>query len=101
MSLVKIRADVTVNKIHVPLGIRMMVALRDLPRMKDAAKIILAIEKFITNGDTVMVRRLKKQLAKELSDPNGEFAKGLGNQLVHELQQQIDEQTKKVEIQIQ
>lgn len=63
--------------------------------------LMLAIEKFITNGDTAMVRRLKKQLSKELSDPNGEFAKALGNQLVHELQQQIDEQTKKVEIQIQ
>ena len=101
MSLVKIRADVTLNKIHVPLGIRMLVMLRDLPGIKDAAKIMLAIEKFITNGDTVMVRRLKKQLAKELSDPGGEFAKGLGNQLVHELEQQIAEQTKKVEIQIQ
>ncbi len=101
MSLVKIRADVTLNKIHVPLGIRMLVALKDLPHMKKGAKLMLELEKFLTNGDTVMVRRLKKQLAKELSDPGGEFAKALGNQLVHELQQQIDEQTKKVEIQIQ
>lgn len=101
MSLVKMRADVSLNKIHVPMGIRVLVALKDVPGMNKVINAIKNLPHFITNGDTFMEKQLRNQLAKELSDPNGDFAKALGNQLVHELQTQIDEQTKKVEIQIQ
>ena len=48
-----------------------------------------------------MTKQLRRRLTAELSDPSGEFAKALSAQLVGELQQQIDIQTQKVEIQIQ
>ena len=101
MSLVKMRANVPMNAIHVPLGIRVLVMLRNVPGLRSLIKWTQELPNFITNGDTLMERSLRKRLSEELSDPKGAFAKDLADQLVHELQQQINDQTEKVEIQIQ
>ncbi len=101
LSLVKIRANVSMNAIHVPLGIRVLVMLRDVPGLKELIRLTQGLPALIRNGDNFMERSLRKRLSEELSDPNGAFAKDLADQLVHELQQQIRAQTEKVEIQIQ
>ena len=61
----------------------------------------LFILKYLPKATSGMTKQLRRRLTAELSNPSGEFAKALSAQLVRELQQQIDVQTQKVEIQIQ
>lgn len=94
MSLVKIHTEVALPDVRVPLILRLFASAK---RSDLAMKIFRLFSRFHFG----MSKRIQKQLTSQLSDPNGEFAKELSRQLVQELQNQVDLQTQKVEIQIQ
>jgi len=100
MSLLKIRAEIKLNQIHIPLSIRVFAVLQQTWGLRKVSRVVRDLMQFLSNGNSIMARRLRRQLNAELSDPNGVFAKMLAEHLVRDLQEQIDAQTKKVEIQI-
>lgn len=101
MSLVKIHAEVPITHLNIPLNLRVLAAISQQPLLRKLLWGARPLMKHLPKADSGMTRQLRRRLTAELSDPSGEFAKALSAQLVQELQQQIDIQTQKVEIQIQ
>ena len=101
MSLVKIHAEVPITHLNIPLNLRVLAAINQQPLLRKLLWGSRPLMKYLPKADSGMTKQLRRRLTTELSNPSGEFAKALSAQLVRELQQQIDIQTQKVEIQIQ
>lgn len=101
MSLVKIHAEVRITHLNIPLNLRVLAAINKQPLLRQLLRVSNPLMKHLPKANSGMTKQLRRQLTAELSNPSGEFAKALSTQLVRELQQQIDVQTQKVEIQIQ
>lgn len=93
MSLVRIHARVKLPEFRISPTIQLLTWLGQVPWIRERFS-------WLSNLDFIMTRRIRKMLTKQLSDPNGEFAKALCEKLVLQLQAQIDAQTQKVEIRI-
>lgn len=101
MSLVKIHAEVRITHLNIPLNLRVLAAINQQPLLRKLLWASKPLLKYLPKATSGMTKQLRRRLTAELSNPSGEFAKALSAQLVRELQQQIDVQTQKVEIQIQ
>lgn len=101
MSLVKIHAEVRITHLNIPLNLRVLSAINKQPLLRQLLRVSKPLMKHLPKANSGMAKQLRRRLTAELSNPSGEFAKALSTQLVRELQQQIDVQTQKVEIQIQ
>ena len=101
MSLVKIHAEVRITHLNIPLNLRVLAAINKQPLLRQLLRVSNPLMKHLPKANSGMTKQLRRRLTAELSNPSGEFAKALSTQLVRELQQQIDVQTQKVEIQIQ
>jgi len=93
MSLVKIHASVQVPEFKLPLIWRAFLGGGKSGKGGIRGK----IGKLIASS---LGKKMGKKLERQLADPNGEFARSLSDQLVQQLQMQINEQIRKVEIQI-
>lgn len=93
MSLVKIHASVKVPEVKLPLIWRAFLGGGKPGKGGIRGK----IGKLIASS---LGKKMGKKLERQLADPQGEFARSLSSQLVQQLQMQIDEQIRKVEIQI-
>jgi len=100
MTLVKIRGEVKIGHVKAPISLRVLTLVNRNPVLSKLSKLIRNAAKIIPHGNSIMTRQLRRELFASLSEPNGEFAHALSEQLVRELQMQINEQIKKVEIQI-
>jgi len=100
MSLVKIRGEVKIVRVKVPISLRVLALINRTPVLGQFAKGIQFKDKILHGSNSFMSKQLRRELYASLSDPSGEFAHALSEQLVRELQIQINEQIKKVEIQI-
>lgn len=101
MSLVNIRADVRIRKLQLPFSLRLLATLNQSEVLNALTSRFRNLSMLLHRRNRAVENSLRRQLTLELSNPNGEFAKAMSEQLIRDLQQQIDEQTKKVEIQIQ
>ena len=93
MSLVKIHGQVEVPQIKIPLIVRLLVGTERAPKLREAIYRWSYASPFLRN-------QMRNLLKTQLADPQGDFARALRQSIVEQLQLQIDEQTKKVEIQI-
>lgn len=93
MSLVKIHAQVKLPQFKISPTMQLLAWLGQVPWIRERLS-------WLSGLDLLMTRRMRKMLTKQLSDPHGDFAKALCGKLVLQLQSQIDEQTRKVEIRI-
>lgn len=93
MSLVQIHARVKLPEFRISPTIQLLTWLGQVPWIRNRFS-------WVTRLDVWTAGRLRRTLTKQLSDPNGEFAKALCEKLVLQLQAQIDAQTQKVEIRL-
>lgn len=93
MSLVRIHAQVKLPQFRISPTVQLLTWLGQVPWIRERFA-------WLSNLDWIMTRKMRKTLTKQLSDPNGDFAKALCEKLVLQLQNQIDAQTQKVEIRI-
>ena len=100
MTLLKIRGEVKIGRVKAPISLRVLTLVNRNSVLSALSKLIRNAAKIIPHGNSIMTKQLRRELFASLSEPNGEFAHALSKQLVRELQMQINEQVKKVEIQI-
>lgn len=92
MSLVDIHTNVQIPQLKFPLSVRLLTGLVKIKLFRDLLRGAI--------GHGVMKQQIRRQLHQQLNDPASPFSQTLCQQLVQQLQMQIDERTKKVEIQI-
>ena len=92
MALVKIHTEVNTPDIRVPLILRVAAGCNRNKRLRSLFSRLLRFD--------LMTHQMRRRFVIQMLNNNDDFAAELTKKLVHELQSQIDEQTRKVEIQI-
>lgn len=93
MSLVRIHAQVKLPQFRISPTLQLLTWMSQIPWLREHLS-------WLSGLNFIMTRSMRSKLTKQLSDPNGEFARELCQKLVLQLQSQIDAQTQKVEIRI-